>query len=168
MIGHNVIGKIYRSKKVISLTDGYILKTKYKSNFGGIYDLVLSFRADINGVITIGTNKDLLFNTRTLNKKKIELDNNNIIINKNSDYYINFIIKPDVYNAQKTTGVEVLSKTIDNGLYIPLIVEVDKKHHVLDMYLITSIYENKEYIEVKIENIKDEKIIIKTAKESII
>lgn len=168
MIGHNVIGKIYRSKKMISLTNGYILKTKYKSNFGGTYDLVLSFKTDENGAIIIGTNKDLLLDTSTLNKENIELDTDKILINKNSDYYVNFIIKPDVYNKQKTTGIEILSKTINDGLYIPLIIEINKKYNVLDMYLITSIYDNKEYIEVKIENVIDEKIIIKTAKESII
>lgn len=168
MIGRNVIGKIYKNKKIMSLGDGFVLKTKYKSNFGGTYDLVLSFRVDINGILYICTNKDLLLDTSNLNKENVLIENGNIVINKNNKYQIKNIIKPDVYNTQKTIGVEVLSNSVDNGLYIPLIFEVNKTHNILDMYLVTSIYENKEYIEVKIDNVKDEKIIIKTAKQTII
>lgn len=168
MIGRNVIGRIYKNKKIMSLGDGFVLKTKYKSNFGGTYDLVLSFRVDVNGILYIGTNKDLLLDTNNLNKENILLEKGSIVINKDSNYHINNIVKPDVYNIQKTIGVEVLSNSVNNGIYIPLILEVNKNHNILDMYFITSIYENKEYIEVKIDNVTDEKIIIKTAKQSII
>lgn len=168
MVGHNIIGKIYKSKKTITLTNGYKLETKYKSNFGGTKDLKLVFRVNVNGVIEINTNNDLLINANKIDKSNIKTTTDEILINNKKFKEVNKVIKPDLYNAQKTVGAEILSKTFGNGLYVPLIVESNNKHNIIDIYLLPTIYENKEYIEMKIENVTDEKIIIKTAKETMI
>lgn len=167
MIGKNLIGKIYKNKKIISLSDGYMLTTKIKSNFGGVDELKLIFILNKEGYINLYTNKNLLINLSDDIKKNTKCETNKILINDVNFNKVNQIIKPDLYNIEKTVGKGVLNKKITNGIYIPLVVENNKIYDIIDIYLVPSIYNGAEYIEMKIENIENEKLIIKTVKEDI-
>ena len=164
MKGQNVIGKIYKSRKMLSRPYGFTLETKYKSNYGGVKSLMLSFKAKGNGSIELFTTNDLLVNVGDFDKSNILNTDEYIAINNDSNEKVQNIIKPDVYNIEKTIGKDFTLKNIEKGLYIPLILEKDNVFKVIDVYLLPTIYQNQEYIEIKLENIKNEKIIIKKEK----
>lgn len=127
-------------------------------------DLIISFNLKANGCVELYTTNNLLVNIDESDNCKLSKIEESIVINNDSDYRVQNLIKPDMYNIKKTLGKDFVLNHIENGLYLPLIVEVNSGLNVIDMYLLPTIYEDKEYIEMKLVNIKEEKIIINTNK----
>ena len=160
MLGINLIGKIYKSKKIKTLTNGFEMETKFKSNFGGIKDLKMKVIVR-GGFIDVKINHSILLDSKNYEKVEIFQNEDYILLNIGSDLNVQNIIRPDTYNLKKNS-IEVESeKTVKNGMYIPLIVMTTSNHLiVVDLYLLPTVYENKEYIELKLENTKDVRFYI--------
>ena len=152
MLGINIIGKIYKSKNVKTLPNGFEIDTKFKSNFGGIKDLKLKFVVR-NGFVDIRFNHSLLLNVENLDDIDYFQNEDYILLNIGSDFRVRNILRPDSYNLKKHSIEFGEEKKIKNGLYIPLVVTSDLNYFtIVDLYLVPSVYEDKEYIELIIKN----------------
>jgi len=154
MLGINIIGKIYKSKNVKTLNNGFEIETKFKSNFGGIKDLKIKLVVR-NGFIDARLNHNLLLNIQDLDEKESFQNDDYILLNIGSHFIVKRILRPDSYNFKKNFIELDENKDIKNGLYIPLAVCTHSDFfELIDLYLIPSVYENKEYIEMIIKDTK--------------
>lgn len=155
MLGVNVIGKIYKSKNLKTLNNGFEIETKLKSNFGGIKDLIIKVVVR-NGFVEIRLNHNILLNIKDLNQNAIFQNGDYVLLNIFSDFRVEKILRPDSYNFKKNFIKLNENKSIKNGIYIPLAVYTRLDcFKIVDLYLTPSVYENKEYIEIIIKNMED-------------
>lgn len=158
-----MIGNIFKQNKQIrTMQSGYLINTKIKKNSGMIEDLIVNVKLE-NNIIDIFINQEVFINVdnsiNLLKSSKKEL-----VLNSNYCVDSTKIIKPDKYNLKKFNIKQPSFKdclNIKKGLYIPLVLQSSKRDlNIIDMYLMPSIINGINYVEIKLENIGKQPIRI--------
>lgn len=158
MKGINLIGKIYKTGITRKYLKGYRIKNKVKSNFGGITENYIYLYVE-NDEIVIEFDRSILIAKRDntiIKKNEFKMIGNmsskiNKIGNPNCNKALNFKNK---YHKNEYI-LSVVLKEVNNK----------KVEQIINIYVIPSVYNNKEYFEIILDEIDNIPITIKTTKE---
>ena len=137
MIGYNVIGRVYRPKKVNNIENGFVCKTIYKSNYGAVKDLELYIILKDKELYIDTNNTKTRFNGEVL-KHSTNMDVKNVDI----------LIKPDYYMSQKTN--KKIRKGANDGIIIPIMYSKNNTLYCNELLVCVLIVDNEEYISMEL------------------